>query len=114
VPLATVADVATSDGRAAITRENGRRYVGVRMNVRNRDLGSFVKGARARVESTLSLPAGYEMVWGGEFENQERAMARLAVVIPLALLVTFILLFSAFGSVLNGVLVARPEVTAEV
>src|SRR5207247_10619539 len=92
-------------GRAAITRENGRRYVGIRMNVRDRDMGSFVQEARARVLSGLSLPAGYEITWGGEFENQERAMARLQLVIPLSLLLTFLLLFSAFGSVWDCVLI---------
>ena len=64
-------------GRAAITRENGKRYVGVRMNVRNRDLGSFVAEAQQKVGATVKLPPGYEMTWGGEFENQQRAMARL-------------------------------------
>src|SRR5262249_43077881 len=81
VPIAAVADVSMGTGRAAITRENGRRYVGVRMNVRGRDMGSFVHEARARVEAAVSLPPGYEITWGGEFENQERAMARLKLVI---------------------------------
>jgi len=92
-------------GRAAITRENGRRYVGIRMNVRERDMGSFVQEARARVASGQALPAGYEITWGGEFENQERAMARLQLVIPLSLLLTFLLLFSAFGSVWDCALI---------
>jgi cobalt-zinc-cadmium resistance protein CzcA len=102
IPLASVADVSMGTGRAAITREDGRRYIGVRMNVRNRDLGSFVNDARARVAGAISLPPGYETTWGGEFENQERAMKRLAVVIPLALLITFLLLFSAFGSLFDA------------
>src|SRR5436309_6546295 len=85
-------------GRAAITRENGRRYVGIRMNVRNRDMGSFVAEARDRVQASLSLPPGYEITWAGEFENQQRAMARLGIVIPFALGLTFLLLFSAFES----------------
>ncbi len=99
IPISAVASVQMATGRAAITRENGRRYVGVRMNVRDRDMGSFVQEARARVEREVKLPPGYEMTWGGEFENQERAMARLRLVIPLSLLITFLLLFSAFGSV---------------
>jgi cobalt-zinc-cadmium resistance protein CzcA len=105
VPLAAVADVAMSTGRAAITRENGRRYVGVRMNVRNRDLGGFVKEARAKVAAAIELAPGYETSWGGEFENQERAMARLALVIPLALGITFLLLFSAFGSIFDAAII---------
>jgi heavy metal efflux system protein len=105
VPVSGVAEVAMGVGRAAITRESGRRYVGVRMNVRNRDLGSFVQEARRRVTAAVSLPPGYEITWGGEFENQERAMARLRLVIPLSLLITFLLLFSAFGSVSDCLLI---------
>ncbi len=100
VPLAAVASVTLDGGRAAITRESGKRYVGVRMNVRGRDMGSFVAEARSRVHRALGdLPAGYELVWGGEFENQERAMKRLAMVVPIALVLTFLLLFGAFGRV---------------
>jgi heavy metal efflux system protein len=107
VPLIAVADVRMGIGRAIITRENGRRYIGIRMNVRNRDLGSFVAEARSRVDASLSgmLPTGYEVTWGGEFENQQRAMARLRLVIPLALLITFLLLFSAFGSVFDAAVI---------
>jgi heavy metal efflux system protein len=105
VPLTAVADVRMGTGRAAITRENGRRYIGVRMNVRDRDMGSFVQEARSRVAASVPLPPGYEITWGGEFENQERAMARLQLVIPLSLLLTFLLLFSAFGSVWDCALI---------
>src|SRR3989441_2414747 len=75
------------------------------MNVRDRDMGSFVREARSRVAAAVTLPPGYELTWGGEFENQERAMARLRLVIPLALLITFLLLFSAFGSVWDCALI---------
>jgi cobalt-zinc-cadmium resistance protein CzcA len=102
VPLSAVAEVSLGTGRAAITRENGRRYVGVRMNVRGRDLGSFVADAQKKVASEVTLPAGYRMTWGGEFENQERAMARLKVVIPIGLAITFLLLFSAFGTLFDS------------
>lgn len=105
IPLSAVAAVRMGTGRAAITREGGRRYIGVRMNVRNRDLGSFVKEAQEKVGAALTLPPGYEMTWGGEFENQQRAMARLRLVIPLALLITFLLLFSAFGSVFDAAVI---------
>jgi heavy metal efflux system protein len=105
IPLSAVADVKIGVGRAVITRENGRRYIGVRLNVRNRDLGSFVAEAQARVQAAVQLPAGYEIVWGGEFENQQRAMARLRVVIPIALFLTFLLLFSAFGSIRDALLI---------
>jgi cobalt-zinc-cadmium resistance protein CzcA len=105
IPLSAVAEVQMGMGRAVITRENGRRYVGIRMNVRGRDLGSFVTEARAKVQAAVSLPPGYEITWGGEFENQQRAMLRLRLVIPLALLLTFLLLFSTFGSVGDAVLI---------
>jgi cobalt-zinc-cadmium resistance protein CzcA len=120
VPLSALADVKMDVGRAAITRENGHRYVGIRMNVRNRDLGSFVEDARARVEAAMPqckadgsapagakgcFPKGYEMTWGGEFENQERAMKRLELVLPLSLILTFFLLFASFGTVWDSVLI---------
>jgi cobalt-zinc-cadmium resistance protein CzcA len=105
IPLAAVAQVEMGVGRASITRENGRRYVGVRMNVLGRDLGSFVAECQKRVAAGVTLPKGYEMTWGGEFENQQRAMARLELVIPLALLITFLLLFSAFGSLWDATLI---------
>lgn len=105
IPLSALADVTMAKGRAAITRENGQRYVGVRMNVRNRDMGSFVKEAQQRVEAAVRLPPGYRTKWGGEFENQQRAMARLQVVIPLALVLTFFLLFSAFNSVWDAAMI---------
>ena len=105
VPLSAVAQVSLGTGRAAITRENGQRYVGVRMNVRGRDLGSFVAAAQQRVAGAVSLPSGYQMTWGGEFENQQRAMARLRLVIPIGIAITFLLLFSAFGSVFDSTVI---------
>jgi cobalt-zinc-cadmium resistance protein CzcA len=80
VPVSAVASVGMVKGPAAITRENGKRYIGIRMNVRNRDLGSFIEDARSKVDAKVKLPVGYDMTWGGEFENQQRAMARLELV----------------------------------
>jgi cobalt-zinc-cadmium resistance protein CzcA len=105
IPLSAVADVSLGSGRAAITRENGKRYIGVRMNVRGRDLGSFVAEAQQKVNAAVTLPAGYEMTWGGEFENQQRAMARLQLVIPVALILTFLLLFSTFGNLFDSLII---------
>jgi len=105
VPIKALAQVSIDASRAAITRENGKRYVGLRMNVRNRDLGSFVDEARRRVATAVTLPTGYELSWGGEFENQERAMKRLTLVLPLSILLTFLLLFSAFGSVWDAAII---------
>ncbi|MDP2269137.1 MAG: CusA/CzcA family heavy metal efflux RND transporter [Archangium sp.] len=104
VPLEAVAQLSTSQGRASITRENGRRYIGLRMNVRDRDLGGFVDQARARVEAEAPLQPGQRLEWGGEFENKERAMSRLLQVVPMALLLTLLLLFKAFDSFPRAVL----------
>ena len=105
VPIKALAEVSIDSSRAAITRENGKRYVGIRMNVRNRDLGSFIAEARGKVARAVQLPTGYELLWGGEFENQERAMKRLTLVLPLTILLTFLLLFSAFGSVWDAAII---------
>jgi cobalt-zinc-cadmium resistance protein CzcA len=98
VPLESLARVDLGVGRASINRENGRRYIGIRMNVRGRDMGSFVADAQARVASKASAPGGITAEWGGEFENKQRAMARLALVVPVALVITLGLLFNAFRS----------------
>jgi cobalt-zinc-cadmium resistance protein CzcA len=105
IPLSSVADVHIGYGRAAINRENGQRYVGIRMNVRNRDLGTFVDEARKAVDAKVTHTPGMTMTWGGEFESKERAMARLRLVVPLALLITFGLLFNVFRSVSLALLV---------
>jgi cobalt-zinc-cadmium resistance protein CzcA len=105
VPVEMLARVTVGSGRAAISRENGHRYIGIRMNVRGRDLGSFVDAARAQVARDVPLPSGITMEWGGEFESKERAMARLALVVPAALLITLVLLFNAFGAFGPAVLV---------
>jgi cobalt-zinc-cadmium resistance protein CzcA len=104
IPLSALADVQTGAGRASINRENGRRYIGIRMNVRGRDMGGFVNEARDRVEREAPLGKGMTIEWGGEFENKERAMARLATVVPVALLITLVLLFKAFDSLSLAIL----------
>jgi cobalt-zinc-cadmium resistance protein CzcA len=98
IPLASVADVVVDRGRAAINRENGQRYIGVRMNVRGRDMGSFVNDAQKAVNQVLKRGDGLEWEWGGEFESKQRAMTRLLLVVPVAILLTFVLLFQAFGA----------------
>jgi cobalt-zinc-cadmium resistance protein CzcA len=98
IPVSALARVGMAKGPAAITRENGKRYLGIRANVRDRDLGSVIAEAQQRVDRAVKLPVGYELTWGGEFENQQRAMKRLALVLPLSLLLTFVLLYSAFSS----------------
>ncbi|QRK12814.1 efflux RND transporter permease subunit [Archangium violaceum] len=104
VPLEALAHVGSGEGRASINRENGRRYIGIRMNVRGRDMGSFVEEARATVAREVPLPPGVSLEWGGEFESKERAMNRLLTVVPVALLLTLLLLFKAFNSFSRAVI----------
>ena len=105
IPVSALATVGMGKSPAAITRENGKRYIGIRANVRNRDLGSVIEEAQQRVDKNVKLPVGYELTWGGEFENQQRAMKRLALVLPLSLILTFFLLFSAFGSFIDALII---------
>jgi cobalt-zinc-cadmium resistance protein CzcA len=105
IPLSELAEVRVGQGRAAINREANQRYVGIKMNVRGRDLGSFVGEARAAVERAVTIPDGFAITWGGEFENQRRAMRRLAIVIPLSVLLIFLLLLKAFGHLRASLLI---------
>ncbi len=105
VPLSALATLRTVDGPVKVERENASRVVVVRANVRGRDLVGFVDEAKARVAQSVKLPAGYHLSWGGQFENQQRAAARLAVVVPIALALIFFLLFTTLGSVRQSLLV---------
>ena len=105
VPLSAVASIQSVEGAVAISRERGQRFSVVRSNVEGRDLVGFVDEAKRAVAEQVSLPQGYFIEWGGQFENQQRAAARLAVVIPVALGLIFLLLFSTFGSVRQALLV---------
>ena len=105
VPLASIATLQRIDGPVKVDRENAQRYVVVQSNVRDRDLVGFVDDARSAVAAKIQLPEGYRIAWGGQFENQQRAAARLSVVVPVALLLIFFLLFSTFGSVRQALLV---------
>ena len=105
VPLSTVASLDSVEGVVAISRERGQRFAVVRSNVEGRDLVGFVEEAKSRVHKAVELPTGYYLQWGGQFENQQRAADRLSIVIPLAILMIFILLFSTFGSVRQALLV---------
>lgn len=105
IPLSAIATLRVDYGRATLNRENGRRYIGLRMNVRGRDLGSFVQDAQAAVAAKVSLKPGMTMEWGGEFESKERSMQRLRLVVPVALLITLVLLFKAFDSMALAILV---------
>jgi cobalt-zinc-cadmium resistance protein CzcA len=105
VPLAVVARLERADGPVKVDRENGVRMVVIQTNVRGRDLVGFVDEAKAAVAAQIRLPEGYLITWGGQFENQQRAAARLAVVVPIALGLIFLLLFATFGSVRQAALV---------
>ena len=105
VPLAVVARLERTDGPVKVDRENGQRMVVIQSNVRGRDLVGFVDEAKAAVAAQIQLPEGYRITWGGQFENQQRAAARLAVVVPIALGLIFLLLFATFGSVRQAALV---------
>jgi cobalt-zinc-cadmium resistance protein CzcA len=105
IPLAQLTDIKLVEGPAQISREDTRRRIGVELNVRGRDIGSFVKDAQAAIDQQVKLPPGYYLTWGGTFENLRRASARLLIVVPLALFLIFVLLFSAFGSVRQALLI---------
>jgi cobalt-zinc-cadmium resistance protein CzcA len=105
IPLADVADIAIAPGPNMINRENGKRRVVVTANVRGRDLGSFVAEAQQQVAERVQPPAGYWTAWGGQFENLLSASARLRIVVPIALLSIFVLLFMSFGDVRDALLV---------
>jgi cobalt-zinc-cadmium resistance protein CzcA len=105
VTLGSVADVRRTEGVVAVGRERGQRFSVVRSNVTGRDLVGFVNEAQAVVAEQVSLPPGYFLEWGGQFENQQRAAARLALVVPVAIGLIFLLLFSTFGSVRQALLV---------
>lgn len=98
IPLSQVADVRTSTGESTITREMNRRHLTVKLNVRNRDLASLLKEAHQKIEENVTYDhEQFHIEWGGQFENQNRAYSRLALIIPLTLCLMFVLLYGAFG-----------------
>ncbi len=105
IPLGEVAKIETRQGAARISREAGGRTVAVKANLLGRDQGSFVAEARAKVAAQVRLPPGYTLTWGGQFENQQRALARLKVIVPLSVLGIFVLLFWAFRSIPTALVV---------
>ena len=105
VGLGEVARIEVRQGAARISREAGGRNASVKANLRGRDQGSFVAEAQKKVRENVVLPSGYSITWGGQFENQQRAVKRLAVIVPITILLIFSLLFWAFGSVRKAILV---------
>lgn len=98
VPLHALASISFKVGNSSIFREGNARYMALKFNVQGRDMGSVVKEAIAAFKKDVKMPEGYIAQWGGQWENQQRASARLKIVVPLSLLVVFVLLFSALGS----------------
>lgn len=114
VPLGQLAEISVVGGASRIFREDNRRYIAIKFGVRDRDLGSTVAEAQARVHAAVHLPQGYEETWGGEFESARRAGKRLAIVIPATIALIFVLLFAMFrrpreaGIILGNVLLTSP------
>ena len=98
VSLAQVAKVQVKDGAYDIYRENGSRYVAIRFEVRDRDLGSTVQDAITQIGKNVKLPRGYELTWAGEYESEKRAEARLLIIIPITILIIFVILYIMFRS----------------
>ena len=105
IPVTAIAKIQKVEGVVSVGRERGQRFVVVRSNVQDRDLVGFVEEARKAVAEKVKLPIGYTVEFGGQFENQQRAAATLSLVVPIALGLIFLLLFSTFGSVRQAVLV---------
>jgi len=105
IPLGTVADFELTQGPNQISRENGKRRIVLTANVRGRDLGSFVAEAQQKIGAEIKVPAGYWIAWGGQFEQMIAATERLQIVVPVALLIIFLLLYATFGNFRDGLLV---------
>jgi cobalt-zinc-cadmium resistance protein CzcA len=99
VPLAEVANVTVAEGYSFVRREQLQRYAVIQMDVRGRDVDSFVKEAAAAIEAKVELPPGYWVEWGGAFENQQRALAKLSLIVPITIFFIFVLLYTAFNSI---------------
>ena len=97
VPLGEVAEVSIAEGYSFVRREQLQRYAVIQMDVRGRDIDGFVQDANRAIEEQLDLPPGYWIEWGGAFENQQRALARLAVIVPLTIFFIFVLLYTEFN-----------------
>jgi cobalt-zinc-cadmium resistance protein CzcA len=105
VPLVSLASISATSGPVSVSRENASRFAFVQANVDGRDLVGFVDEARAAVDRAVILPTGYRLAWGGQFENQQRAAARLMLVVPMALGLIFVVLFTTFGSARQALLI---------
>jgi cobalt-zinc-cadmium resistance protein CzcA len=105
IPISQLADLRTEEGPAQISRTDIHRRISVEANVRGRDLSSFIKDAQAAVTGKVQLPSGYWIVWGGQFENLQRATQRLMIVVPLSMFLIFILLYTTFNTMRPALLI---------
>jgi cobalt-zinc-cadmium resistance protein CzcA len=105
VQLSQVAKVSTAEGYSFIRREQLQRYAVIQMDVRGRDIDGFVQEANAKIAQAVTLPTGYYTQWGGAFENQQRALKRLSIIVPVTIFFIFVLLYTAFNSVRHAVLI---------
>jgi cobalt-zinc-cadmium resistance protein CzcA len=105
IPLGQLAKVYVAEGPAQISREMAQRRIVIECNVTGRDIGSFVAEAKEKIDRSVKLPTGYLMSWGGQFENQQRAMKRFAIVVPITIAGIFLLLFSSFDSIKQALLI---------
>ena len=105
IPLGQLAKIAFSEGPAQISREDGLRRIGIELNIAGRDIGGFVAEAKRKIAEKVKLPSGYYLTWGGQFENQQRAMAKLMIIGPVAIGLILLLLFATFRSIKPALLV---------
>jgi cobalt-zinc-cadmium resistance protein CzcA len=105
IPLVQLAEIVQRDGLAEVDREANSRRVAIKWSVRDRDMGGLVAEAMEKVKAAVTLPDGYRMVWSGRFEDQQRALARLYIIVPLVIFIIFILLFGTFQSVGDALLI---------
>jgi cobalt-zinc-cadmium resistance protein CzcA len=105
VPLPEVADINVAEGYSFVRREQLQRYAVIQMDVRGRDVDGFVQDAEAAIKQQVKLPPGYWIEWGGAFENQQRALAKLALIVPVTIFFIFVLLYTAFNSVKYAALI---------
>jgi heavy metal efflux system protein len=105
IPLSELATIKINQGASRISREDNMRRIAIKCNLINRDQGSFVAEAQQKVAAQVDLPPGYRIVWSGQFENQQRAMKRLSIIVPISLGLIFMLLFWAFMSIKNALLI---------
>jgi cobalt-zinc-cadmium resistance protein CzcA len=105
IPLSELATIRINQGASRISREDNMRRIAIKCNLIDRDQGSFVAEAQQKVAEQVALPEGYHVVWSGQFENQQRAMKRLSIIVPISLALIFVLLFWAFMSIKNALLI---------